>query len=412
MSAMGPVSILARFRDPQVLDFDFTQGEMPAGWTFTRGSLATYIDGGALKTAAQNEPVFEDGALRLEPQRTNYIQRNAGQDIMTWTTTRAILREWGAFAGMTMRRWAATAGYNSHYVNSATVPTGTIAVGTVLSGQVCVKAGGLSQCRVEMYLGTGYFHALVDLTSGDIVGTGGDQGTGTVDVTRLADGVFRIRMNNVARVDGPTSSHMRVLAQTPDFQNSFDGNEVDGLWVGGAQIEIGPECTSFIPNETAGAITRLRDIALLTLDQPWGVNPGTLVADFTSNPRGVNVFISLREGEAAAGNRIEIRRQVTEGRTATIVRNAAGGTEISNGSGYWPPGQEFNRAAFGWGIPDLKFVSGGAITLASTRPLSAWTPANLREIMVPHSSNNYGRLRRIRLYRHLLSDSALEAITA
>ncbi len=44
-------------------------------WTYSRSTPAAYIDDfGVLRTADVNEPVFEDGALRLRPQETNLFK--------------------------------------------------------------------------------------------------------------------------------------------------------------------------------------------------------------------------------------------------------------------------------------------------------------------------------------------------
>jgi hypothetical protein len=50
--------------------------------SFTRASTATYIDGGILKTAAVNEPRFQDGVLLLEGRSTNSILQSQGNDVI------------------------------------------------------------------------------------------------------------------------------------------------------------------------------------------------------------------------------------------------------------------------------------------------------------------------------------------
>src|SRR5690625_954316 len=52
---------------------------LPAGITFSRSGTATYIKNGRLLTAGVDEPVFERGGLRLEPQATNYTINSEGE---------------------------------------------------------------------------------------------------------------------------------------------------------------------------------------------------------------------------------------------------------------------------------------------------------------------------------------------
>jgi hypothetical protein len=52
--------------------------------SFTRTSTATYIDGGVLKTAAVNEPRFQDGVLLLEGQGTNRVRQSEDLTISPW----------------------------------------------------------------------------------------------------------------------------------------------------------------------------------------------------------------------------------------------------------------------------------------------------------------------------------------
>src|SRR5690625_1401062 len=56
---------------------------LPGGIDFSRPGDATYIRDGQLLTAGVDEPVFEDGGLRLWPQVTNYVSSNF------WSTGRA-----------------------------------------------------------------------------------------------------------------------------------------------------------------------------------------------------------------------------------------------------------------------------------------------------------------------------------
>jgi hypothetical protein len=64
-----------------IYDVNFSLGYLPPNITFTRASSATYFDAnGDLQTAAENEPRFENGALKLETDaRRNSLRNNTMQ---------------------------------------------------------------------------------------------------------------------------------------------------------------------------------------------------------------------------------------------------------------------------------------------------------------------------------------------
>src|SRR5690625_3776051 len=63
---------------------------LPVGITFSRSGTATYIKNGRILTAGVDEPVFEDGGLRLEPQATNLVSYS--YDCSKWSHQRSMTR--------------------------------------------------------------------------------------------------------------------------------------------------------------------------------------------------------------------------------------------------------------------------------------------------------------------------------
>src|SRR5699024_6639836 len=57
-------------------NFTYNNEPLDPRITFTRSGEATYIKNGRLLTAGVDEPVFEDGGLRLEPQGTNFLKES------------------------------------------------------------------------------------------------------------------------------------------------------------------------------------------------------------------------------------------------------------------------------------------------------------------------------------------------
>jgi hypothetical protein len=227
------------------INFDFTAGTLPGGIAFTRSTTGTYnSSGGILTVAAINAPRFNfvggTACLLIEPAATNLLLQSNNFSNASWFL----------FNGA-----AATA---AQFVS----PDGTNNGWSISSG-------------------TGFAGPQQFLTFSNVLQTV------SVWVKRITGAApLSIQLNNVNTGDLVTSTTLTRFARamTPSAgaaNASFFVDDVSGKVNGfyGAQLEIGPVATSYIPTTTAAG-ARAADSATFTI--PAGVSQLTFKFDDNS----------------------------------------------------------------------------------------------------------------------------------
>ena len=252
--------------------------------TFTRASVGSYFDSkGVLQLAASGVPRFDHDAvtgeckgLLIEDQRTNLMTYSAQFDNAAWTKTNCSILTAAAVApdgSMTACKLVGSTVANQQTVSGADVAAGTYA------RSVYAKAGELPRLGMTAYSSAdGYFcNVLFDLSAGTVVsGVGGaiaSVGGGwyrcSVCVTSTAAtqyGGFSIRPAKSTDTGGATAG-------------PFDGTS--GVYIWGAQCEVGNFPTSYIPT-VAAQVTRASDVANMTgtnFSSWYRQSEGTLYAE-------------------------------------------------------------------------------------------------------------------------------------
>lgn len=278
-----------------------------------------------------NPKTGESLGLLVEEQRTNLIiqSENFGT---TWTTTGLL-----AFgSGSTLNATAAPDGANTadlvtentttseHRVETATI---SWAANTTYTFSVFAKASGRTRLG---FLGvgganfTGGREADFNLTTGTVISTDGS----TASVQSFPNGWHRLRMTFVTSA-APSASSIFIRLNDAAGNFSYTGDGTSGLFLWGAQLEVGAFPTSYTPTTTA-AVTRSADVASITT---VGSNIRSLFAQFRSPASGTRPVVSLDDN--TANERIEIltsgtdpKLLVTDGGSAVADLN--GGTVTAN----------------------------------------------------------------------------------
>jgi hypothetical protein len=201
---------------------------------------------------------------------------------------------------------------------------------------------------------------------------------------------------------------------------AYQGDGTSGLYLWGAQVEVGSFATSYIPTTTA-AVTRAADVAIIN---------GTNFTSFYNNPEGsvvaegrtYNAAAATSSGWAnhifrfddstannnnamgvasnASGTRAEFRinstdaPQVFRTRPTGGVTKASLGGQPSNYNSYIDGLQSTNSAALATSITPVHMSIGSAYNTTAT-PLGFWN----------------GHISRIRYWNTRLSDSLLQNLT-
>ncbi|HUV83381.1 MAG TPA: hypothetical protein VMW53_09955 [archaeon] len=213
--------------------------------------------------------------LLLEPQRTNLVTYSEQFDNAYWTKFNATITS-----------------------NATTSPNGTLTADKLVENSVngnhfiyrsqatftpsasyfqswYVKAGERYKVRIQD-ASDGTFFAAYNLNTGSLI----DEGTNTIgntNITPLLNGWYRLTL----LLNQATSAKYAAIILLPDSYTAGDsityqGDGTSGVYIWGAQLELGSYATSYIP-ATSTAVTRTQDSASKTgISSLIGQTEGTL----------------------------------------------------------------------------------------------------------------------------------------
>ena len=242
----------------------FGTSYMPSAETFTsRASTATYIDSnGDWQLAGVNSErsaaygYDTNGDLKLigqllEEQRTNYLEYNRVISLYSgWGSSNAVLltnqeeSPDGIFGASKLAE--NTAASAAHWVYNDT----TIGLGT-FTASVYVKAAERDNVAIAMSdVSTGTVFNIVDLATGNFTLTPNGSWTGlTGSVIPAGNGWWRISITAV-RGAGAVTRTVIYLANDSG-STTYTGDGTSGVYIWGAQLEVGAYPTSLTPDATS-----------------------------------------------------------------------------------------------------------------------------------------------------------------
>jgi len=402
------------------LDLNFqnmTPSSFDSRITFTRASNATYFDGsGILQTASTNVPRLDHSpttrlplGLLIEEQRTNLILQS--EDFSTtWAVTRssvttnAVVAPNGTLTGDTL---VANTDNNTHFIRQGNF---TFTSGVTYTFSVFVKAAGYSFVAVRGDSTSGVLGAAVyfSLTDGSV--TQSASGVTTTS-TAVGNGWYRLSVTATAtstESTGRPTVYLTNVGTGPSFGVSFVGNNSDGVYLWGAQLEAGAFPTSYIPT-TVAAATRNADVASMTgtnFSSWYRADEGTFfVESLYPNPVTTGkTHQSILISQTSVGGVYDVRA------FSTTVRYAVQGTNTAIGTGLIG---NPNKVCFGYTQTGSASQSGslnGAAAVSSTTSVSR--TADTLEIGAGSTANALnGTIRKIAYWPVRLENAQLQALT-
>jgi hypothetical protein len=193
---------------------------------------------------------------------------------------------------------------------------------------------------------------------------------------------------------------------------NYTGDGTSGIFVFGAQLEVGAFPTSYIPTTTT-ALTRAADVASVNTLSPWfNASAGTIYVEASNVATNVGTSGALVGFDDATANNRIITFVQTNGTQPTLRVVASGATQADLATGPVVLGAMFKFASAYAANDFAVSLNGGppGTDTSGTVPIGQTT---LRlGVNVASAAHLNGYLRRITYYPRRLSNAELQAITA
>lgn len=278
--------------------------------TFTRASTGTFYDkDGILRTAQNNvarfdhNPVTEESlGLLIEEQRTNLVTYSDDFANAAWTksgttiTSNTVVAPDGALTGDKIVESATTA---SHIVAASA----TVVSGTTYTVTAYFKAAERGFALLSLATSFPTTSIQINLATGAVT-----TGTGTPlssSATNVGNGWWRAQLTVAANASGSGVVNIFPSIDGVWANRGYTGDGTSGIFIWGAQLEVGAFPTSYIPT-VASQVTRSADAASMT---------GTNFSSWFNNAEGT-MYADLIVGTTASAHIFSVNTNATANRIA------------------------------------------------------------------------------------------------
>jgi hypothetical protein len=246
----------ATIRPGLLLDFAKTKTLDPR-ITYSRASIGTYTgENGLVKIATSGQARFDHNpitgeslGLLIEEQRVNLLTYSEQFDNAAWAKSGTTITANAAIAPdgtTTADKVVENTGLNADYALGQSTPT---TINTAYTLSTCTKAAGKSRVLFELY-GSGGCSVLFDVVNGAVVSSGGAYDGAselTYGIFNLGNGWFRPWISVKTASSGSILvAQIRLLDASGN--TSYTGDGTSGIYIWGAQLEVGAFATSYIPS--------------------------------------------------------------------------------------------------------------------------------------------------------------------
>jgi hypothetical protein len=285
------------------LDFAKTK-QLDPRITFSRASTGTYEDAnGVIQSAASNVARFdhdpatgESLGLLVEEARTNLalysddFSNAAWVEAGTTKTANALAAPNGTTTAALVVPTAASA---THKLRQSVSTTDS-----ALTFSVYLKAAGYTRIALNEQAQIGASSAIINLADG----SGATSGT---TVSNAGNGWYRVSWSSTFGSGSPKAFCVVVLPTGGSGENpnnfTWTADGTSGIYIWGAQVEVGAFPTSYIPT-TAATVTRAADVASITgtnFSSWYNASASTVLAKLINvNAQGANSIWSFDNGSS------------------------------------------------------------------------------------------------------------------
>jgi hypothetical protein len=282
---------------------DFTTGVLDPRVSVVRAlNTATRVNSsGLIEVVNANLPRFNHNPVTLAPRgllieelRTNLLVRSEEFETASWgkvnlsTTANTTTAPSGAVTADSIIENTAASAFHQ------TSQTFTSTAATTYSFSVFLKANGRDTATLLLGAGANFVFFAFNLstaTVGAVQYAGSTWSNGTASITNFGNGWYRCVISGLV---SNAASYAAVVEINEGANRQYTGNGTSGLFVWGAQLEVGIIPTSYIPT-VASQVTRNNDQVSMTgtnFSSWYNASEGTFlaVAD-ASNANSANTTV-------------------------------------------------------------------------------------------------------------------------
>jgi hypothetical protein len=404
----------------------YTAGGVKAGKAYsvkgtdfgvTRAGVKNVVNrAGLLTEIPANTPAteFAGGVLKgtlIEPARTNLLLRSEEFDNVAWTRTNIS----GVTANittapdgtMTADKIVANTTVGGHYISQA--PT----AGTNITAQCYLKSGEYTSAYFQILDGTINLYVYFNLETGATITNnfGGGSPVVSVVVEQANDGWknFKVRVSSI----GTLSANGFRIGPASSFAvggHNFAGNNVNGIFLWGAQLETGSVATSYIKTVDT-AITQPADVITATGVSGLANGQGTVLIAFTPLNLPATTYHRLFavDNGTSSDNGYDIGYGDAGGALARTTFRIGGATSFDSTAGAVTIGQR-QIVAFAFANNDFQVALNGTLQGASA---SGSTNIQHSRIIIGGRSDGTGNnaIEEVYYFPTRLTNAELETLT-
>ncbi len=327
---------------------------------YVRNAAGVYVAGTTLRT----DYLANGTALGLlvEGQRTNIALRSGELGNASWGKTNLTVTDNAAVAPdgtATAEKLVATSASgihiiyqdltvtaNTQYVASFFVKAAEYSKGIIFWAKTDNSSGG--NANFDLAVGT--------IGSANVYGTGASYSTG---IESAGSGWYRVWITGVADA-ASTTLRTRISLVDNSSASTFTGNDVNGIYAWGGQVEVGTFVSSPIVTTSAAVTRGSDDITILTSLLPFDATKGTLLAKIRPNATTSSFYAMLDNN--STNNRIGLRTATGLGQVF-ISDGGVGQAALNNGA---TAANTVSKVAASWKANDIAISVNGAAATADT----------------------------------------------
>ena len=343
--------------------------------------------------------------LLLEPNRTNDMQRTEEFDNTYWTkydTSISANQAVSPDGTVTADKLIEDTGTSTHQIGRAFSFTS----GSYYAVSVFVKENGRNFEIRAGNINTWRGQAIYNLDTGSVQST--TYGTATIE--NYGNGWYRCMLVGQALATSTTNINFGLISGTST--TSYTGNGSSGVYLWGAQREIGSYPTSYIPWDGSGSTTRSVDICgSAGTSAQVNNDAGAFFVEIQALEEGSSASRRITLSDESTNNRLLIETDESTGTFKFFI--AGGGTVRTIATSTGNTQTDINKLAIGYdGTSAKAYVNGtqvGSITNATTR-----TGIDTIDIADWNGTSNvyFGRVKQVIYFNEALTDSELATLTS